>query len=227
MATAVKSKARPASPAPAGGLRQERARLRRLHLSEVVMSLIQERGFGNVSVNEVAERASMSIGGLYRYITTKSDLLELVCDKINLNLIEEMKAAADTTRGVSEKLAAAIRTYWHRHWDAAPAILVAYREYPLLSDASKKRYTEQERAIAEYLGDLIRAGAAIDEFRPVDERLLAHEIILLSHMRALKGWAFAGRTREDVLREHIELIFSRLAPRASEPKNTQAEDLPS
>ena len=57
-----------------------------------------------------------------------------------------------------------------------------------------------------------RAGVAIAAFRKVDDRLLAHEIILLAHMRALKGWVFEGRNRESVLAEHLDLIFSRLRP---------------
>jgi AcrR family transcriptional regulator len=201
-----------AAPRPRTGVRQERARLRRHHLSQVVMQLIEERGFGAVSVNEVAQRADMSIGGLYRHIDTKSDLLEMVCDEINDNLIEDMIAATDTARGVEDKLKAAICTYWQRHWDAAASILVAYREYQSLGEAAKKRYTAEERKIAEFFGDLIRAGVAIDVFRKVDDRLLAHEIILLAHMRALKGWVFEGRLRETVLAEHLDLIFSRLRP---------------
>jgi TetR/AcrR family transcriptional regulator, cholesterol catabolism regulator len=192
------------------GIRQERSRQRRHHLSQVVMQLIHERGFDAVSVNEVAKRAAMSIGGLYRHITTKSDLLEMVCDEINDNLIEDMIAAAEVARGVKSKLEAAIRTYWERHWDAAPSILVAYREYQSLGEEAKKRYTAEERRIAEFFGDLIRAGVAVEEFRKVDDRLLAHEIILLAHMRALKGWVFEGRTRDFVLAEHLDLIFSRL-----------------
>jgi AcrR family transcriptional regulator len=211
MVTAVKQS--PAkSPKPRTGIRQERARQRRHHLSQVVMQLIQERGFDAVSVNEVAARAEMSIGGLYRHIDTKNDLLEMVCDEINDNLIEDMVAAAEIAHGVKNKLQAAIRTYWERHWDAAPSILVAYREYQSLGDAAKKRYTAEERKIAEFFGDLIRAGVAVGEFRKVDDRLLAHEIILLAHMRALKGWIFEGRTRAFVLAEHLDLIFSRLRP---------------
>ena len=211
MVTAVKQS--PAkSPKPRTGIRQERARQRRHHLSQVVMQLIQERGFDTVSVNEVAARAEMSIGGLYRHIDTKNDLLEMVCDEINDNLIEDMVAAAEIAHGVKNKLQAAIRTYWERHWDAAPSILVAYREYQSLGDAAKKRYTAEERKIAEFFGDLIRAGVAVGEFRKVDDRLLAHEIILLAHMRALKGWIFEGRTRAFVLAEHLDLIFSRLRP---------------
>lgn len=207
MITAVKQ-----PPKPRTGIRQERARQRRHHLSQVVMQLIQERGFDTVSVNEVAARAEMSIGGLYRYIDTKNDLLEMVCDEINDNLIEDMVAAAEIAHGVKDKLQAAIRTYWERHWDAAPSILVAYREYQSLGEAAKKRYTAEERKIAEFFGDLIRAGVAVGEFRKVDDRLLAHEIILLAHMRALKGWIFEGRTRAFVLTEHLDLIFSRLRP---------------
>jgi TetR/AcrR family transcriptional regulator, cholesterol catabolism regulator len=194
------------------GIRQERARQRRHHLSQVVMQLIQERGFDAVSVNEVAARAEMSIGGLYRHIDTKNDLLEMVCDEINDNLIEDMVAAAELELGVKDKLQAAIRTYWQRHWDAAPSILVAYREYQSLGEVAKQRYTAEERKIAEFFGDLIRAGVAVGEFRKVDDRLLAHQIILLAHMLALKGWVFEGRAREFVLAEHFDLIFSRLRP---------------
>jgi TetR/AcrR family transcriptional regulator, cholesterol catabolism regulator len=201
-----------APPKLRNGTREERAQQRRHHLSQVVMQLIKERGFDAVSVNEVAQQAAMSIGGLYRHIDTKSDLLEMVCDEINDNLIEHMIAATDTARGVEDKLKAAICTYWKRHWDAAASILVAYREYQSLGEEAKQRYTAEERKIAELFGDLIRAGVAIDVFRKVDDRLLAHEIIMLAHMRALKGWVFEGRRREEVLTEHLDLIFSRLRP---------------
>jgi TetR/AcrR family transcriptional regulator, cholesterol catabolism regulator len=211
MATALNQ---PSADAPKlrTGIRQKRAQQRRHHLAQVVMRLIKERGFDAISVNEVAQQAAMSVGGLYRHIDTKSDLLEMVCDEINDKLIEHMLAATEAARGIEAKLTAAICTYWERHWDAAASILVAYREYQSLGEAAKQRYTAEERKIAEFFGDLIRAGVAIDVFRKVDDRLLAHEIILLAHMRALKGWVFEGRAREAVLAEHLDLIFSRLRP---------------
>lgn len=192
------------------GVRQERARARRQLLTNVVMQLVQERGFDAISVNEVAERASLSVGGLYRHIDTKNDLLEMVCDEINLDLLEDIKVSAAAERGASAKLEAAIRTYWIRHWDASAAVLLAYREYQSFSEKAKDRYRAEEQRISEFFSDLIRAGMVIDEFREVDDRLLAHEIVLLSHMRALKGYAFKNRTREACLEEMLELVFSRL-----------------
>lgn len=193
-----------------GGVRQERARKRRQMLTEVVMELVKERGFDAISVNEVAERAKLSVGGLYRHIGTKNDLLEIICDEINLDLLDDMKAAAAKERGAAAKLEAAIRTYWYRHWDSSDAVLVAYREYQSLSKEAKARYRAEEQQLAEFLSDLIRAGMILEEFREVDDRLLASEIVLLSHMRALKGYVFKGREREDALAELLELVFSRL-----------------
>lgn len=193
-----------------GGVRQERARKRRQLLSAVVMELVKERGFDAISVNEVAERASLSVGGLYRHIETKNDLLEIICDEINLDLLADMKAAAAKERGAAGKLEAAIRTYWNRHWDSYAAVLVAYREYQSLSAEAKARYRAEEQCVAEFLSDVIRAGMTVEEFREVDDRLLANEIIFLSHMRALKGYVFKGRERETILTELIEFVFSRL-----------------
>jgi hypothetical protein len=193
-----------------GGVRQERARKRRQLLTEVVMELVKERGFDAISVNEVAERASLSVGGLYRHIGTKNDLLEMICDEINLDLLEDMKTAAAEQRGAWDKLAAAIRTYWDRHWDNSAAVLIAYREYQSLSPEAKSRYRAEEKMLAEFLSDLIRAGVIMEEFREVDDRLLASEIVFLSHMRALKGYVFKGRERNAILTELLESVFSRL-----------------
>jgi len=195
-----------------GAAKQERSRKRRQHLTEVVMQLVKERGFAGISVNEVAERASLSVGGLYRHIGTKNDLLDMVCEEINLDLLEEMREATAKVRGATAKLDAAIRVYWSRHWDSSAAVLVAYREYPSFSPEAKTRFREEEKRLAEFFADLIRAGTISEEFREVDDRLLAYEIILLAHMRALKGYTFEGREREDILDEVLELVFSRLRP---------------
>ena len=205
-----------------GGVRQERARKRRQMLTDVVMELVKERGFADISVNEVAERASLSVGGLYRHIGTKNDLLEIICDEINLDLLADMKAAAAKKRGPSAKLEAAIRTYWLRHWERWDAVLLAYREYQSFSKEAKARYSAEEQSMAEFLSDLIRAGMILEEFREVDDRLLAHEILFLSHMRALKGYVFKGREREAILDELLNFVFSRL--RRTAPTSAPAID---
>ncbi|NPT39197.1 TetR family transcriptional regulator [Paraburkholderia xenovorans] len=190
--------------------RAQRVSARRRQLVELTMQLLKEKGFDLLSVNELAERASMSVGGLYRYIKTKSDLLEMICDETNKGLNEQMMERTSTVRGVKEKLRVGFEVYWQGCWDAAEPILTAYREWQSLPEAAQHRYIEQEKRVAEYFSDLIRAGVASDEFRVVDARLLAAEMIFLAQMRAVKGWAFHGWDRTAVFAEHWELIESRL-----------------
>lgn len=196
---------------PAMGIRQKNAIKKREHISKVVMQMVSEKGFDAISVNDVAERASMSIGGLYRHIKTKNDLLEMICDSINADLVFDLRGVAATEKGVSNKLRAAYSYYWDRHWEASAGVLVAYREYRSLSDETKKRYVAQEEDVVSFFGDIIRAGILLEEFREVDEYLVAHEMVFLAHMRALKGWSMKGHIKEEVLHEHLEMIFSRLS----------------
>jgi TetR/AcrR family transcriptional regulator, cholesterol catabolism regulator len=190
--------------------RTERVSAKRRRLGELTMQLVRERGFDSLSVNELAEKASMSIGGLYRYIKTKNDLLEIVCDEINVDLSDRMAQATASTKGVSSKLKLAFRIYWDMCWDSAEPILVAYREWQSLSETARQRYISQEKRYAEFLSDLIRAGVASKEFRTVDEGLLASEMIMLAQMRAVKGWIFKGWKKDDIFAEHWALVLGRL-----------------
>jgi AcrR family transcriptional regulator len=191
-------------------VQEDRVSERRRQLGEITLSLVRERGFDALSVNELAERASMSVGGLYRYIKTKSDLLVIVCDEINRGLFDRMADAAGAARGITAKLCAAYSIYWETCWDNALPILLAYREWQSLPTDAKKRYIVQEKQIAGRLGDLIRAGVASEEFRAVDELLLAHDMIMFAQMKAVKGWVFEGYNRGAVYAAHLDSVLSRL-----------------
>jgi hypothetical protein len=113
-------------------------------------------------------------------------------------------------RGVPEKLRVVFEVYWNACWDSAEPVLVAYREWQSLPVEAQQRYIKQEAQVTEYFGDLIRAGVASGEFREVDSRMLASEMVFLAQMRAVKGWAFRNWDRAAVLSEHWELIHGRL-----------------
>lgn len=197
--------------------RADRVIARKRQLIELTMQLVQEKGFALLSVNELAERASMSVGGLYRYIKTKNDLLEMVCDGINQGINQHMLEAATAVRGVPQKLQVGFQVYWEACWDAAEPVLMAYREWQSLPPEAQRRYISQEMQVSEYFGDLIRAGVASGEFRAVNSKLLASEMVFLAQMRAVKGWAVQDWDRADVFAEHWELIIGRLRGGPEQP----------
>jgi AcrR family transcriptional regulator len=204
------SRARNAMQRPSGAPQRRRGQEWRRKLAEVTVRLAEERGFDALSVNEIAEEAGISVGGMYRYIRTKADLLRMACEGIFGGLQEEMLGAIHVERGIENKLAAAIRVYWSACYERADLIGLTYREYRSLPAEAQELYKQQELDIANVFRDLIRAGIVVDEFRDADERVVAHEIIFLAHMNVFKRWALPDVDPDRLLAEHVDLFVSRL-----------------
>jgi AcrR family transcriptional regulator len=203
-----------ASPAePPRRRTQQRSLVRRERLAAVAGELIVERGFDSLSVNELAQRCGISVGGMYRHIRTKTDVLVMACESIYGGVLDELTAAAERHDDAEERLVAAVEAYLEACAANRPRILMTYREYGRLPAAARRRYMEREVAIAELLGGLVEAGVAAGRFRPVDAFVVAYDIVLLGHLPALKGWALRGRVGEaELARRQVELLLASLRP---------------
>jgi len=190
--------------------RQRRSQERRRELARVAVQLIQERGFDALSVSEVAETAGISIGGMYRYIRTKTDLLVMACEDIFSGLRQEMLEAMRSEQGIPAKLETAMRVYWVACNERLSLLRLTYREYRSLPPEAQDTYKKQETDIADLFSDLIRAGMIADEFNEADDRIVAQQIIFMSHINAFKGWALREKSAEQLLAEHTQLFMARL-----------------
>ncbi|OYD67183.1 TetR/AcrR family transcriptional regulator [Rhodococcus sp. OK302] len=180
-------------------------------LQAVATRHIIERGFDSVSVNELAEDLGMSVGGLYRYIQTKSDLLVMACENIYGGLRETL--AEITTSGereLPEKLRLMIEVYLRECLRNREQILLMYREYRHLPEDAHRRYKERELGITGLFADVIGVGVRHGLFRDVHVQLLAQDVVLLGHLPALKGWAVKDVESDVFVGEHVALIMTRL-----------------
>src|ERR1043165_62308 len=84
---------------------------RREQIAAAASRYIIEHGFEKLSVNDLAEAIGMSVGGMYRYIRTKGDLLVMVCEGIYDGVREALGAVAADSRPIEEKLAAPVDLY--------------------------------------------------------------------------------------------------------------------
>ncbi len=84
----------------AGSSRREREKLRqRQEMLTAALNLFSEKGFHNVSMHEIAERAEFAIGTLYKFFKNKEDLyksliLEL-SDRFHETLMQALAAGDD------------------------------------------------------------------------------------------------------------------------------------
>jgi AcrR family transcriptional regulator len=195
--------------------RQARTAERRRMLALTASRLISERGFDSLSVNDLAVEMGMSVGGLYRYIKTKSDLLVMACEDIYGDLRERIVEVVTGAESIPEKLRVAMQVYLDACEKNHDLILLMYREYRHLPTEARRRYQAREDGVAGVFTDLLRVGMRQGLLRPANAEVLSRDIIMLGHLPALKGWSLrVYADREQLAHEQIDLILGRLVPEA-------------
>ena len=200
--------------------RTERRAHRRAEIVAKAAELFIARGYESTSVNDVADALDMSVGGLYRYIDTKADLLTLVCDDIYGELGDTLRRLASLPEPAAQRLATVCSAYLRACAENRSLILLMYREYRHLPEPAQRRYADREEQLVATLRDLVEdcLSARPASAGPLDAGVVARDIILLGHLPALKGWALRRQPldTEALLREQLRVIAAIVsAPQAS------------
>jgi len=181
------------------------------HITRVAAREITEHGFDSLAVSDIASAAGVSVGGIYRYITTKTDLLVMVCRGIYDGVREQLGEIVAGDDPLDQRLATAVDLYLRECEGQREQIAMVYREYRNLPQDAQQFFMQRESAIADVFADLIRAGCKRGTFQPVDATVLAMDIVFLGHMPSFKGWALRGVvTDEEFRREQVALVMSRV-----------------
>lgn len=200
----------------AGAAAANPARRRRLDsIVSVATRLFHERGYESTSVNDLAAALELSVGGLYRYITTKSDVLVMVCENIYGDLVGRLDSLAGADAAPAHRLSTLLDAYLRSCVENRPLILLMYREYRHLPRPAQLRFQQREEAIAGLFEQVIAEGVAEGDFEAVDSWALAHNIVLAGHLPALKSWAFRSgrRNDDDFVGSEATLVFQTLGVR--------------
>ncbi len=73
----------------ADGLRERKRRTAMRRIQEVALDLLDEHGFDNVSIEEIARQADVSPSSIYRYFGTKEQVV--LYDEVDVQLIERVE----------------------------------------------------------------------------------------------------------------------------------------
>ena len=202
---------------------RQRTTERRRQLVALSSRGIFEQGYDKFSVNDLAAAAGLSIGGIYRYINTKSDLLVMACEDIYGGLYEALEQAVQETAGSEEQLRSAFALYLVSCEAAKDQVILLYREYRHLPREDQRRYKERESRIAELFAQIIAAGQDADDFGAADANTVAQDMVLLGHLPALKSWTLGDRVGQRLIREQVEFVIAGLtASRRSAPTRRKA-----
>jgi AcrR family transcriptional regulator len=137
---------------------------------------VAEGGYAAASVTEVARRAGVATGSIYRHFPSKGELFaEVFRTAADAELAFISQIAGDTTKPPAERLAAALEAFARRAL-AAPTLAWALMAEPV-DPAVEQARLENKRAYREVFATLLREGVEHEELRPLDAELAASALV--------------------------------------------------
>jgi len=193
-------------------VRAARASSRRRQLLDAAVVVMGKTGFHQMSMQDLAAEAKVSVGLIYKYFGGKEDLLLAtivrILDVFRDQLAPVMEAAGDD---VVEQLAAGIGRHIQIVDENLDGVVLTYRESRTLGPAGRTQIKELEIATAAPLRAAIEAGISDGVFREVDVDLTVFDIMLIAHGWALKHWHFGPiYTVDEYIRLQTRYVLTSL-----------------
>jgi AcrR family transcriptional regulator len=188
---------------------QRKAESRR-RILDAARAVFFRDGFMAANLDEIAERAGVAKGTLYRYFESKADLYVAVLADNSGVFTQKMKEAAqeggESAREVIEAVSHFYLTWWQRHpeyfqifWALDNQAVIGELPTEVVQEVS--RLWESSLAI---LADILQRGVAAGEFRPCDTWEVANTLwTTATSIIQSQG----TETRRSLWRKDLESVF--------------------
>lgn len=169
--------------------------------------LYAKKGFTATSIEEISEKAGVSLPVTYQYVKSKSEIMRLIMEDVlstfQQSLTRELKGIDDP----EEKLATATILYCRVLDRQREKVLLIYQKSSSLDKSSKARIMQLEVEVSEIFAKIVEEGIGKGLFREVDVDLMAYNILMLAHTWVLKRWHFKHRL---TLEKYIDLQLTTI-----------------
>lgn len=182
---------------------------------EAAKSIIAQKGYDGMTMQDLADAANVSVGLVYQYVKSKEQVLLLVIEDLMDAYHTAVTTEAAKHSDPVEALAAGFGAYVRVVDRYRKLTSVGYREYADFSPEARERTQQWELRSNQLLENLVKACIDGGQFRPVAPHLISYDLVVLAHMWSLKHWDLGRRMSVDEFAAHqVALIVeSCLQPR--------------
>ena len=187
-------------------------KLRRMQIIQGAAKVFVEKGYDRTNMREMAAACNMSIGALYHYVGSKEDILYLFINDGLSRLSEVVEGFSSRLGDISptEALREFIKMYYRLIDDGQNLCLFTYQETKGLDSNARRRVLDAAARDVAACEKLLRWGVEAREFKIDNPTVVAHNIIVLGHMWAIRRWFLRKCcTLEEYIREQAELILAQ------------------
>jgi TetR/AcrR family fatty acid metabolism transcriptional regulator len=152
--------------------KEKSPRNRRQEIIMAALGIFSEKGFHYARIEEVALAAGIGKGTVYEYFRSKEELLGAAVRYEMEDMARQVKSKVDQAATVKDKLKAMVETVMVRHHKGC---YLGLNMNPADMGKAMKEFQgiilEQDLLWQEWLKEMIAAGVASGEIRPVDSQL--------------------------------------------------------
>jgi AcrR family transcriptional regulator len=196
---------------------QELVKERRRQIVDAAVKLFIEHGYHKTTTRALAKATGLSIGSLYEYVSTKDDVLYLVCIAIHTEVEHGVKEALARPTVGKAALAEVIREYFLVCNRMSDHVLLMYQVTHFLPLKWQEKVLEAELRITNLFIEAMRELRTLGKIPQLDDDtiiLMGHNISVIGHTWAFRRWYFAKQfTIEQYIERQTEFIMSFLEKR--------------
>lgn len=187
---------------------------RRGQIVDAAVKLLVRHGYHKTTTRALAKETGLSIGSLYEYVSSKEDVLFLVCNAIHLEVEKGVMEALSRSKTEREPLADVIRAFFLVCDRMSDHILLLYQVTQFLPAKWQQKVLEGELRITnlfvEAMHTLIRDGK-LPELDSHIINLIGHNISVIGHTWSFRRWYFSKNfTLDEYTRQQTAFIMSFL-----------------
>lgn len=194
---------------------KELVKERRRQIVDAAVQLFIKNGYHKTTTRALAKATGLSIGSLYEYVSTKDDVLYLVCVAIHAEVEQGLTEALARTSQGREALIEIIREYFQVCNRMSDHVLLIYQVTHFLPRKWQEKVLEAELRITGLFVEAMRGLNASGKLPPMDDdtiNLISHNISVLGHTWAFRRWYFAKNfTIDQYTEQQTEFIMRFLA----------------
>ncbi len=193
---------------------QELVKERRRQIVDAAVKLFIDHGYHKTTTRALAKATGLSIGSLYEYVSTKDDVLFLVCIAIHTEVEHGVKEALARPTVGKAALAEVIREFFLVCNRMSDHVLLMYQVTHFLPLKWQEKVLEAELRITNLFIEAMRELRALGKIPQLDDDtiiLIGHNISVIGHTWAFRRWYFAKQfTIEQYIEQQTEFIMSFL-----------------
>jgi AcrR family transcriptional regulator len=182
---------------------------RRDHLIKAAISVFIEKGFHEATVRDIGKAADMTQGTIYNYVTSKDDILYLVCDRIITEYQLKVKRAIDEVDDPAARIKAALRATTEIVHDHEDEILLIYQNSHLLDKRSRKVILARVKEFIQMFEDIVTQASSQAKITVRNPRITANIVTFLPTMIALRRWSLRERAKPAEVIEELSNFMAR------------------